>query len=323
MSQQISYGARYKIEHLLELDFSPKKIGETLNLHRSTIYRELARGRKNGCDYNADLAQKYYLERHGYRGSYIIKEDIKELIDIHLTHYQWSPEQIIGHFSKIRSDFPKSTDTIYRYIYSTHLQDGNELFKQLRRARKKKKSKSTTSDCRGKLTERTSYKSRPIEADERTELGHLEADVVIGKKEKSKVLVTLVDRCSRYTLIGEAKSKSKDHVYESICKLREETLIPWKTITFDNGKEFACHKQVEEELFVLSYFADPYCSWQRGTNENTNGLIRQYFPKGTSLDNVKYEQIKEVEIKLNNRPRKVIDFNSPNFFIHNFEKEIY
>ncbi|MGB0871011.1 MAG: IS30 family transposase [Flavobacteriales bacterium] len=273
MSQQISYGARYKIEHLL--DFSSKKIGEILNFHRSTIYRELARGRKNGYDYNADLAQKYYLERHGHRGSYIIKEDIKGLINKYLTDYQWNPGQIIGHFSKIRSDFPKSTDTIYRYIYSTHLQDGIELFKQLRLARKKKKRRSSLSDYRGKLTERTSYKSRPIEADERTELGHLEADVDIGKNEKSKVLVTLVDRCSRYTLIGEAKSKSKDHVYDSICKLREKTLVPWKTITFDNGKEIACHKQVEEELFVLSYFADPYSSWQRDTNENTNGLIRQ------------------------------------------------
>jgi transposase, IS30 family len=228
-----------------------------------------------------------------------------------LIRLDWSPEQISDH-GRNSQMIRISHEWIYQYIYEDK-NDGGSLWEHLR-CRKKRKKRYGSYEKRGQIPHRTSIDERPKIAADRSRLGDWEADTIIGKGRKGAI-VTLVDRKSRYLRMGLVKRRTKEAVKEMIVSLLANH--PVHTITCDNGKEFADHQAVAKELGAEVYFAHPYASWERGTNENTNGLIRQYFPKNTDFRELKHEEISFVDNRLNTRPRKCLSFCSPVVFLKN------
>ncbi len=312
----LTLSQRYKIETYLEEGLSNSQVSEKIKVHRSTIGRELKR-----CQslegYDAEYAHNDYVSKKCIKTGFQMKTlKYKTAIFTQLKEKQLSPEQIV-HRNRLEGRRYPCVETVYQMVYSA-LSYHPSLREHLRHKKKKRRPR-TSKETRGQLTGRKNISCRPESADKRLEIGHWEADVVIGTKARSSVLVTLVDRKSGFLLVGKALSKSEKHVGETLLSMFERSPIPWFTITFDNGKEFACHQKIEENCCAITYFADPYSSWQRGTNENTNGLLRQYFPKGKNMDDIEVEYIQAIEDKLNNRPRKRFDFRSPIELINNFE----
>ena len=191
-----------------------------------------------------------------------------------------------------------------------------ELHKHLRHKVKTYKNRSLKNDRRGRIANQVSIENRPAEVDLRLNIGHWEIDTIIGKP-SGHVLVTMVERFSRYTLIARAHNKTAEAVSMALLKRMAPERDKVKTLTYDNGKEFAKHLFIDDVLDSQGYFAHPYSSWERGLNENTNGLIRQYFPKRTDFAGVSDEEIAIVERKLNRRPRKCLDRKTPNFIFFN------
>lgn len=221
----------------------------------------------------------------------------------------WSPEQISDSLfnDPVGPRARLSHETIYQYIYNDKA-TGGDLYKHLRQGKTKRKKRRHRPDLRGHIRNRIGIEDRPPVVETRRRLGDWEADLVCGAG-ASGYLVTLVERKSRLTRIGLTWSKFADEVTAEILRLLADDVV--ETITFDNGKEFAGHAEIACRLGCKCYFADPYSSWQRGLNENTNGLIRQYFPKGTSLAGVTLEELSRVEKRLNQRPRKCLRFKPP------------
>jgi len=207
------------------------------------------------------------------------------------------------------NDIHISHETVYQHILKDKKNGGN-LYTHLRRSGKKYKKRCGAKDTRGSIKNRTPISERPPEMEKKERLGDWEGDTVIGKNHKG-ALVTLVDRVSKETLIAKVNTRKADAVANAVINLLKSNNYPVETITFDNGKEFAYHERIAKKLKAAVYFAEPYSSWQRGLNENTNGLIRQYFPKGSSFEGIEQEDIKQVMEKLNNRPRKGLGFATP------------
>jgi IS30 family transposase len=220
----------------------------------------------------------------------------------------WSPDQVQGRL-KMEGLPMVCRSTIYTFIHTDKV-SGGELYKHLRHRRPYIK-RTGSPEARGQIIGRISIDERPSVVDEKSRIGDWEADTVIGKGHKG-VLVTLAERYSKKTLIAHVPSKHAEGVKNAIIEL----LLPEKdhvhTITFDNGKEFAYHRQIKDALGSDNYFAHPYSSWERGLNENHNGLIRQYLPKGMALDKVKTKEILKIQNILNNRPRKKLGYKTPN-----------
>jgi len=284
------------------------EIAETIGVHKSTISRELKRNRgRRG--YRPKQAHQYAVARRDKAKSRITDEDwelIEELISL-----DWSPEQISDCCRK-EQVLQISHEWIYQYIYRDRKGCGS-LWKHLR-CRKKRKKRYGSYDKRRQISNRTSIDERPQIVEDRSRLGDWEADTIIGKGRKGAI-VTLVDRKSRYLRMGLVSQRTKKAVKEKIISLLAD--FPVHTITCDNGKEFAGHEEIANALDARIYFAHPYSSWERGTNENTNGLIRQYIPKDTKFRELTHEDIAFVENRLNTRPRKCLSFNSPVVFLKN------
>ena len=228
---------------------------------------------------------------------------------------QYSPEQIAATI-KIKHQQEIFYVTIYKYIYINRLAEG-DLYKQLRH--KGKKRIKYASKRKSRIKDRVSIHKRPDTVEEKTRLGDFEIDTIIGAERKGAI-VTIVDRKSMYLKLSVPYSKNSKIVAHEIKRL----LHPYKkkvhTITTDNGLEFAQHKKVSKSLNCDYYFCDPYSSWQRGLNENINGLIRQYIPKGSSFENISKKQIRHIEERLNHRPRKSLGWKTPYEVFH--EKEV-
>jgi len=240
---------------------------------------------------------------------------IKQLIK------DYSPEQISKTFKKEHADEPLkwiSHETIYKYIYATPKGELKKLFMQhLRSRRRLRKNRQGGHSQRGGIPEATPISERPKEVDDRIVPGHWEGDLIIGKNHKS-ALGTLVERTTRFTILVPVKGKDAKTVREAFSEVFKEIDPEMKlSMTYDRGLEMAEHRILTEQTGVKVYFADPNSPWQRGTNENTNGLIRQYFPKGTDFTKVTLEQIKFAQDRLNTRPRKVLDWSTP---LKEFEK---
>jgi IS30 family transposase len=214
----------------------------------------------------------------------------------------WSPEQISGVHAGI------SHMSIYRYIWRDKRQDGT-LWQCLRRKGKPYRQR-LTAETRGRINDRVSIHERPCIVEERSRIGDWEADTVIGQHHK-QAIVTLVERKTGLLKMKRVGHKTAQQVSEAMIELLAPVRLQVKTITSDNGKEFAQHKKVKQKLFSPFFFADAYASWQRGTNENTNGLIREYLPKGCDFRQVSDNEIQDIENKLNNRPRKRLGFKTP------------
>lgn len=314
--KHLSREERYSISILRSKGESCPAIADALGRSISTIRRELKRNSTTYGGYRYEQAHKKASTRSsnatcrstkicGTSWSFAKKQLINE---------QWSPEQISGELDE-RGMNPISHETIYLRIYQDR-KNGGELHKHLRHKVKSYKDRSLKNDKRGQISHQTSIELRPAEVDQRLKIGHWEIDTMIGKA-SGNVLVTMVERYSRYTLIARADNKTAEAVSFGLLRRLAPIRNRVETLTYDNGKEFAKHLFIDDILDSQGYFAHPYSSWERGLNENTNGLIRQYFPKQTDFSKITDEEIAEVEAKLNRRPRKCLDRKTPNYIFFN------
>jgi IS30 family transposase len=280
------------------------EIAHVIGTHPSTVSRELDRNRGQR-GYRPKQAQRFADERR-HTSNKRIGEATWKVVE-QLIRHEWSPEQVS---ERLKRDHRVSVshEWIYQYILADK-EAGGDLYRHLR-CQKARRKRYGSYDRRGKLPDRTSIEERPLIVALRKRLGDWEVDTVLGKGRRY-LLVTLTERKSRLTRIYKVVRKTAQEVGDAVI----EVLGPMKklvhTITSDNGKEFAHHKRIAKELAAKMYFAHPYASWERGTNENTNGLIRQYFPKDMDLSTITEEDLQAVEERLNSRPRKCLDFKSP------------
>ena len=295
---------RYQIYNLKQVGKSNIEIGKIIGVHKSTIGRELKRN-KGEEGYKAEEAEKKGSERkrQAHRGGRINKETWREVEE--RLKEEWSPEQISGR-RKLEGKEGISHERIYLYIYEDK-EKGGELYKHLR-SQKKRRKRIGKNDRRGKLKNCISIEKRPEIVDKKERIGDWEGDTIIGEKHKGAI-VTMVERKSKMLKMGKVERKGGEEVKEETKKILKGMKV--KTITLDNGREFAGHEEIGKELGAEIYFAHPYTSWERGLNENTNGLIRQYFKKGSSFGWIGEEEIRRVEEKLNNRPRKTLGYSTP------------
>jgi transposase, IS30 family len=312
---QLSSSQRYKIEALNCLKYGVSEISERTGIPKCTVSRELSRNSKNGR-YDACRAEKMRLARRK-RGAYKMKGELLGEVDKMLCR-QDSPEQISGRMAL--ENRPKvSHETIYRYVYRDK-KSGGELYKNLRSGHKKRRKRLGTNDKRGKIPNKTMIAQRPAVVETKERFGDWEGDTIIGGNHQG-VVVTLVERKSKHTLMGKSEGKSAAAVHKVVIDLLQSTALPKETITFDNGTEFAHHQQIAEDLGVQVYFANPYHSWERGLNENTNGLIRQFIPKKQNLKELDEKVLQSVQENLNNRPRKSLGFLTPVEFYQAADKK--
>ncbi len=296
---------------MLKQGIKPKDIAKFIGKDRSSIYREINRNKdkRNGV-YKSLLAEKKCRERHKVkpkikRFNSKIKTKVVELISD-----DYSPEQVVG-FCKKEGIECVSHETIYQYIWEDKKQKGS-LHTHLRRQGRRYRKRGAVKDNRGIIKGRIGIEKRPNIVEDRERFGDLEVDLIIGSNHKSAI-VTLNDRASGVLKMKKVISKEATVVTEAINSLLEEWIPYLHTITADNGKEFAGHKEVANFLNIDYYFARPYHSWERGSNENLNGLIRQYIKKKTDFRTLSDEYVKSIETKLNNRPRKRFNFETPIF----------
>jgi IS30 family transposase len=233
-----------------------------------------------------------------------IQNHVRFLIEADL-----SPEQIVGKSIKVDVSCV-SHETIYKFVWDD-TKRGGDLYKHLRTLGKTYRKRGGSKDKRGQIVGRIGIENRPIEVEEKQRFGDLEIDLVIGKDHKG-ALLTINDRATGMLQMKRIESKDAEIVKNATIELLQNWKPFLQTITSDNGKEFAKHQTIAEALGIDYYFANPYCSWERGANENLNGLVRQYFKKGLDFSLITDEQVKNVVEKLNNRPRKRHQFNSPN-----------
>ena len=274
----------------------------------STISREISRN-TGARGYRPKQAHEKMIQRHKTKPKSIrLTQEIKMLIGEQLRSVESSPEQISGRL-KIKHQLSISHETIYQYLIADRA-GGGELYLHLRHKHKKYRKRYGSTDRRGEIIGRISIDDRPAIVEDKSRIGDFEGDLVIGKNHKG-ALATLVDRHSKFSLIAKVTNKSANNVTEAIVGMLDPIKEHLHTITFDNGKEFAHHQIMANKLAVNVYFAHPYHSWERGLNEHTNGLLRQYFPKGSSLEAITAEQVMAVQDKLNHRPRKILGFKTP------------
>jgi IS30 family transposase len=301
---------RYTIEVLRKENYSQTEIAKRLNRDKSVVSNELKRNsNQNSGVYNAALAQKKTLKRHREKNKIIyFTDEVKQYVDTCISE-DYSPEQIVGVARKHGLNCV-SHERIYQYLWEDKKASG-VLYKHLRTKGKTYRKRGAAKDKRGQITGRVPMSERPEIVNEKQRLGDLELDLIVGAGQ-SGYLLTINDRATSMSLIAKLETKEAKEVQEAIVKM----LSPWRpflqTITSDNGKEFAYHHQVTKELDVDYYFARPYHSWERGANENMNGLIRQYFTKKMNFKNITNEDVEFVQNKLNNRPRKKFGYETPN-----------
>ena len=222
---------------------------------------------------------------------------------------QWSPEQIAGWLRLWHPNNCASYETIYLHVWSNK-RKGGCLYKHLRHKGKKYNKRRHEKAGRGYIPGRIDITHRPAIVEDKTRLGDWELDTIIGANRKGAI-VSLVDRASKLTKLFKVPFKTAEAVADAIVESLNPIKNFVKTLTSDNGKEFARHRMISEALGADFFFATPYHSWERGLNEHTNGLVRQYFPKGSSFDRISQEAIEKVQALLNNRPRKVLGFRTP------------
>ena len=312
---------RKKIQLACEKGILYNDIAQRVGVHPSTIGREIKRGTDSQGNYRAPYAQKKASTRIRNRklGKRILlmHHPLQDCIHEKLSE-SWSPEQIASYLKTTYTDTSMhiSHEAIYQYIY---VLPRGELkatlvkgLRQQRAYRRSQRKKSLDIEQRGKIQSMLSIHERPPEVADRTIPGHWEGDLILGRYKQS-ALCTLVERTTRYTLIILLnKGKSAQDVRRAMQQ-RLQTLPTdlVRSLTYDQGKEMSEHRQFTIDTGITVYFADPASPWQRGTNENTNGLIRQFFPKGTDFRLVTEDEVRRVEELLNGRPRKCLDFQFP------------
>ena len=305
--KQLTYEQRCQIYVLKKSEMSQQTIADTIGVSQSAISRELRRNTGERGYRHQQAQQKSDERRMSATKAIKMTLDTIQLIESKLRE-KWSPEQISGWLLDERG-VQLSHETIYLHIWADKA-SGGILFKHLRRQGKAYQPRSKSQAGRGHIKNRVSIDERPAIVDEKGRVGDWEIDLVIGKGH-SGALVTIVERATSFTVSKRINDKSAKTVTAATIALLEPFKDAVFTITADNGKEFAYHEQMTEALDAKVYFADPYSSWQRGLNENTNGLLRQYWPKGTDFKKVSANKVSAVIIKLNERPRKKLRYKTP------------
>lgn len=305
---QITEGERYQIAALKKQGLKNARIAEAIGRHRSTVGRELKRNLSNFGIYRPSKAQEKTNGRRSRsrRNQQFTTHDLW-LVDAYLIK-QYSPEQVSG-FLKRKKLLSISHETIYRHIWKDKAEGGG-LHKHLRTAQKQRRKRYGAYDSRGRLAGKRHISERPAGAENRSRIGHWEIDTVMGKGD-THCVVTMVDRKTGYVEIGKLAARTHEETNRRIIELMKRHPNKFKSITSDNGTEFHGYKDVEAATGVPFYFATPHHSWERGTNENTNGLIRQYLRKGRSMANLTQEQCDRIAEKLNTRPRKRHGYRTP------------
>jgi len=305
--KQLDQAQRYQIAILKKAGKNQKEMAELLSVSPGTICRELQRN-KGKKGYRPKQAQ-FKADKRRQQAAKALKMTASVIVLIEgMIVLDWSPGQISGTL-KEEHGIAISHERIYQHIWADKLHGGT-LYKHLRQSGKKRKKRYGSKDKRGQIRNRISIDDRPAIVTEKTRVGDWEIDTVIGKNHQG-ALVTIVDRVSKFTLIKIVASKHAEVVTEATISLLKPYMDKTFTITADNGKEFAGHEKMTEALGADVYFAHPYCSWERGLNENTNGLIRQYFTKGSSFENITDADVAVVMNKLNHRPRETLNFKTP------------
>ena len=293
------------IEHKKKI--APAQIAKDMGRHRSTISRELRRN-QGKCGYRYKQAHKMAVQRHIDKPKAVkMNAEMKQTI-VPLLQRKWSPEQISGRL-KQEGKNSVSHETIYRFLL-TDKAAGGQLHTHLRHPTKLYRRRYGKNDYRGIIPARVDIDERPAIVDKKTRLGDWEADTVIGKGHQG-VLVTLTERVSKLNLVIPIVRKEAELTKEAIIQALKPFAAWVHTITFDNGREFCRHLEIAQALDCKTYFAKPYHSWERGLNENHNGLLRQYFPKSQPLDKVTQDDANKALAGLNHRPRKTLNYKTP------------
>ena len=306
---------RYQIHTLKRQGIKLACIASELLRSPSTISRELKR---NSCP----LGYKPAMAHQTARTRQTQRRNAHEFSSQQWSHVEaylrldLSPQQVSGRLL-LEQALLISHECIYQHVYQDKAQ-GGDLVGWLRCQKVRRKRYASGQERRGVLKNRVSIEQRPAVVDKRSRIGDWEGDTVIGKGHQG-VLVTLVERRSRYTLAAQLDSRHSNKVTQAIIELLGPHKQQCKTLTFDNGKEFAEHEFIAKCLNTKVYFAHPYCSWERGLNENHNGLLRQYFPKETNLLKVTQDEVNEAVYRMNHRPRKCLGYRTPHEVFYGLE----
>ena len=310
--QQLTSNDRYIMAALGKQGLSIQQIADHLGRHRSTIYREFARnccGHIDGA-YRPSKAQRRAVARRqrSRRNPHYGEADFLQVRK--LLCQKWSPEQIVGFIRRSHlMKRPISHETIYQYIWRDKAQGGG-LWRHLRQSPKQRRKRYKAYDSRGRRADKRHISERPAHVETRQTPGHWEIDTVMGKG-SSDCIVTLVERRTGFVHIGKLTDRTTASLNQKTLMLIRRNPAAVKTITADNGTEFHQYKKIEEKSHATFYFANPYHSWERGSNENCNGLIRQYLPKGTSMASLTQQQCDAIAHQLNARPRKRHNYKTP------------
>ncbi len=295
---------------MLAQGFSLRAIARKLNRSPSTLSRELNRNSNKDKKYSASTAEKRYRKRRkncGKKPVLLKNNSLKDYVITNLIN-GWSPEQISGRAKLDRQPFAISYNTIYRAIAKGVLPKSYRLYLRIKRIKNRKKKND---DKRGKITDGISIHDRASDINNRLEFGHWESDTVLGKRHTG-CIGTHVERKSGFLIAFTLPNRNGTDFVKTTSELF--STLPnciKKSFTVDNGQEFLLHKELTANTNMTVYFCDPYAPWQRGTNENTNGLLRQYFPKGTSFEDITDERLQQVVDLINNRPRKRLGYKTP------------
>lgn len=305
---QLTQGQRYQISALLKVGFSQCETAQVIKVDKSTVSREIRRNRSRS-GYNPRGAHRMALSRRQAAAKRLkMTPALIELIE-QLLCLDFSPEQVSGSLRR-HYQLHISHESIYRHVWADKKR-GGKLYQHLRRSNRKQKKRYGSKQRRGQIPGRVSIDQRPAIVQAKARIGDWEVDTITGKQRKGAVL-SVVERKSKLTLLKKLPDRQAKRVARALVELLRPCQHKVLTITMDNGKEFACHDRVAKELQADVYFAHPYHAWERGLNENTNGLIRQYLPKGIDFTKIKAQSVQFVMDRLNNRPRKKLDFKTPN-----------
>jgi IS30 family transposase len=303
--RQLTQEQRYLIYKLLKAGYKQIRIAETVGVHKSTISRELRRN-VNRRGYRPKMAHRVAMGRRHIPRRPVVLTPARRVWIRHYIRKGWSPDQIAGRF-KVKGPFRISYQTIYRYLYEDRAH-GGVLYKHLRRKGRRYRRRRLGS---GAIRNRRFIEERPSSVDRRDRLGDWELDTIVSPNRRDAI-VTIVERTSQLLEMKKVERATSREVAYAIVNRLQSVKAKVHTLTSDNGSEFAMHEYVAKKLDADFFFARPYKPWQRGLNENTNGLIREYFPMGLPLGKLSHQDVTKVMKALNNRPRKTLNYRTPN-----------
>jgi IS30 family transposase len=307
---QITASERYTLGLLRQQRLSNSAIARVLGRHRSTVGRELHRnGTHHDGWYRHELADWYARGRRSRsrRNRRFLPADWVRVQT--LLQADWSPEQIAGRL-RLEGTLAISHETIYRYVWCDKAAGGS-LYTHLRTARKQRRKRYGSYDSRGRLADKRPITARPAIVETRRHVGHWEADTMLGASQAGACVLSLVERKTGYVALGKLPRRAAPEVNRRARHLIGIQPRPVHTITVDNGTEFHSYRAIERATSARFYFATPHHAWERGTNENTNGLLRQYLPKGHSMEHLTQHDCTRIAMTLNRRPRKRLGFRTP------------